>query len=110
MRLLISHIYALQTVDVPDGHELDEVDEDEDIDEDDGLVIFFVSLFLHQQTILLWKAGFSDMCFPSLDGFHLRIMMRKMTMMKIMIMKMLLVVVCLMLTRASWMKLYCSSV
>ena len=46
MRLLISHIYALQTVDVPDSHEVDEdVDEDgyDDGDEDDCLVICFVA-------------------------------------------------------------------
>ena len=33
MRLLIGHIYALQAVDVPDGHEVDE-DVDENGDED----------------------------------------------------------------------------
>ena len=47
MRLFISHIYALQTVDVPDRHEVDE-DVDEDVDEngdgDDGLVICFVDM------------------------------------------------------------------
>ena len=43
MRLFISHINALQTVDVPDSHEVDE-DVDGGGDEDDGLVICFVAM------------------------------------------------------------------
>ena len=51
MRLLIGHIIALQTVDVPDGHEVDE-DVDEDIDED-GLVICFVAMLATSSSLSL---------------------------------------------------------
>ena len=89
MRLLIGHIYALQAVDVPD-EDVDDDHVDEDVDDDvDGDIDIDIDDH-DDHVLLLWKAGFGDMCFPSLDGFHLRIMMRKMITMKIMMIMMIM--------------------
>ena len=83
MRLLIGHIYALQAVDVPD-EDVDDDHVDEDVDDDvDGDIDIDIDDH-DDHVLLLWKAGFGDMCFPSLDGFHLRTIM---IMMKTMLMK-----------------------
>ena len=69
MRLLVGHIYALQAVDVP-GKD----DRDKDDGEDDDDMVLHIDLFIisnPSSCILLWKAGFGDMCLPGLNGFDL---------------------------------------
>ena len=72
MRLLVGHIYALQAVDVP-GKEDRDKDGGED---DDKMVLLHIDFFIISNPfprILLWKAGFGDMCLPGLNGFDLTI-------------------------------------